>query len=363
MQQQLTALTQKLDKSIKVFTKNAQHSYSTRSSEASSNDNALLDQLQNSDQDYPRSEQPQKGKGRQHNVTKESTRKPQRTARKRKRPPSPSSDSSRTTTTEDSDRADSSPTERKRKARKVVNDLLKAAAPSRTAKAGKHNFYVHKFITRGNSFEKVGLGHATFPEYLAAMKEMVRHPDCPKGWVTHIMAHEEQLVIMAKKWEWPTCRLWTESVFMFINKSGVHNAWTRTNTIVDLQRDVTSTGKRVSSVTDTFSNRADYGRRAPQYYQKALSVEEGSSRSTSDSYRQGFEKDKDGKPCYAWNWGRDCGYTDTHGAYPELRPHVCAFCAYKLHKVFKHKEKDCINKQRNVDKLQPLAILPAKDFQ
>ena len=192
---------------------------------------------------------------------------------------------------------------------------------------------------------------------------MVRFPDCPKGWAPYITAHEEQLVIMAKKWDWPTCRLWSESVFMFVNKGGVPNSWTQDNTIADIQRDVTSTGKRVTVIRELTSARPDY-RRLSYTYQNVVPQSDSNTRTQlPDGNRTAFDKDKDGKPCYAWNWGRDCGFLTSHGLTPDLRPHICAFCAYRLHKVLGHKEKDCLNKQRNADKAQPLASLPAKDFQ
>ena len=362
MQKQLTAITHNFDVRMKAFSKVLQQSSASRFSEPSSDDTVPHEQ-QFSDSDYLQPGQAtERIRSRSSAAKKEKAAKKVGAGKNRKRPPSPSSESSQDSSTDDDD-ADSSPSARKKKARKVVNKLLKAAAPTRPTKAGKHNFYPHKFITRGNSFDKVGLGQATFPEYLVAMKEMVRFPDCPKGWAANITAHEEQLVIMAKKWDWPTCRLWTESVFMFVNKGGVPNAWSQAATILDIQRDVTSTGKRVTAIRELSSHRQDTTKRASYTYTRSASADDYSTRQFSDSSKQAFDKDKDGKPCYSWNWGRDCGFTASHGSSPDIRPHICAFCAYKLHKVLFHREKDCINKQRNADKMQALAILPAKDFQ
>ena len=358
-QKQLAALTQSFDTRMKAFTKLVSRATTTRHSELSTDEGEPQQHTDQSDEDYPPPAQPSKGR---KVARKRPAQKSVTAAKKRKRMPSPSTEQSADSTTEEEEDLESSPSARKRNARKVVNNLLKAAAPTRSKTAGKHNFYTHKFITRGNSFEKVGLGQATFPEYLAAMKEMVRFPECPKGWAPYITEHEEQLVIMAKKWDWPTCRLWTESVFMFVNRGGVANAWTHTHTILDIQRDVTSTGKRVAVAKEVTASRYDLTKRYSTTYPRAAEAEESSAWSVADASRQGFDKDKDGKPCYAWNWGRDCGFSASHGFSPDARPHICAFCAYKLHKVLPHKEKECLNKQRNADKMQALAILPAKDF-
>ena len=43
-----------------------------------------------------------------------------------------------------------------------------------------------------------------------------------------------------------------------------------------------------------------------------------------------YIKDSDGKPCYAWNWGKDCGFQASHGTALDNLLHMCAWCAYKF---------------------------------
>ena len=81
-------------------------------------------------------------------------------------------------------------------------------------------------------------------------------------------------------------------------------------------------------------------------------VQDQMQRSYTFDSRAQFDKEKDGRPCYPWNWGRDCGFSTTHGALPDLKAHICAYCAYKTKKILEHREKDCVNKMRAAERAQ-----------
>ena len=65
-----------------------------------------------------------------------------------------------------------------------------------------------------------------------------------------------------------------------------------------------------------------------------------SSKSTRFQDKNTYDKERDGN----WNWGRECGFSSSHGSSPDVRPHICDFYAYKSRKTLNHKEKDCVNK-------------------
>ena len=71
---------------------------------------------------------------------------------------------------------------------------------------------------------------------------------------------------------------------------------------------------------------------------------------TYSEQRQDFNRETDGKPCNAWNWGGDCTFTTSHGQSPDKKAHVCAWCANKYHRANIHKEMDCLNKKRFLEK-------------
>ena len=71
---------------------------------------------------------------------------------------------------------------------------------------------------------------------------------------------------------------------------------------------------------------------------------------TPISYGEDYSKDSDGKPCYAWNWGKDCGFQVSHETAPDNLLHICAWCAYKFKHQLLHKEQDCLKKHCFLDK-------------
>ena len=66
--------------------------------------------------------------------------------------------------------------------------------------------------------------------------------------------------------------------------------------------------------------------------------------------REDYNKETDGRPCYPWNWGKDCGFPGSHGTLPDMFLHICAWCAYKCKRHLLHKEQDCLKKCRFLDK-------------
>ena len=255
-----------------------------------------------------------------------------------------------------SDEESDSPATRTRQA---VKKLLQAAGLLLTNKKGKKKCYPYSFIKRGRRFDSIGPGEASWPEYLSALKQMVRMPECPEEWIPFIPPHEEQLVNMAKIWDWQTCRHWSESVFMMVNDGSLRRGWRESRAIRDLQKDITETGRKVVSYRDQQKQEVvkKYSYTKPDTTQAGDQMQ----RYIATDGRQQYEKEKDGKPCYPWNWGRECGFTGLHGSFPEVKPHICAYCAYKTKKVLDHREKDCVNKMRAVERAQTGTT--SKDFQ
>ena len=68
------------------------------------------------------------------------------------------------------------------------------------------------------------------------------------------------------------------------------------------------------------------------------------------NYREDYNKDSDSKPCYAWNWGKDCWFQASHGNAPDNMLHVCAWYVYKFKCQLAYKEQDCLKKRRFLDK-------------
>ena len=52
-------------------------------------------------------------------------------------------------------------------------------------------------------------------------------------------------------------------------------------------------------------------------------VPSSTSTSTPINSREDYNKETDVKPCYPWNWGKDWGFSASHGASAELYLHIC----------------------------------------
>ena len=267
------------------------------------------------------------------------------TSRERRSATAQHIDEEDTTTTSDSeDTSTDDSTVQRKKARKAVRRILKAAAPALTNKRGKKKCLPFNCIKRGSKFCKLGPGEASLPEYFLALRTIVKLQLCPKAWVSHIKKHEEHILTMAKKWDWPTCRQWSETVFIMLNDGSLVDGWTDMEPIRDIQREITESGGRAGFTREEVLSKTDK-------YKKAAN--KASSYTSTGSYasveKQTYVKEKDGKPCFHWNWGRECGFSASHGENEEARPHICAFCAYKSKRVLFHREKDCINKIRSAN--------------
>ena len=75
-----------------------------------------------------------------------------------------------------------------------------------------------------------------------------------------------------------------------------------------------------------------------------------SASTTPVNSREDYNKETDGKPCYPWNWGKECGFSASHGASAEHYLHICAWCAYKFRRQLNHREQYCLKKRRFLDK-------------
>ena len=316
-----------------------------------------------SDNDYPSAAQTATTRGSASTLTRKSN--VVRKGKKRKNKDTVTSSDESSSTDEDSSlsTAEASLATRRKRARRAVTQLLDAAAPDKPSRRGKKNFIPGNFIKRGDKFQKVGHGEASLPEYLLALKAMSKAPECPVGWAAHLARHEEQLLTMATMWEWSKCRHWSEAVFVMIHDGRLPEGWTDMAALKDIQRDVIAVGKRGLFMRDGFAPKAELNKKQ-SYTTPAVSTrtEPIQRQQTGETGRVTYEKEKDGKPCYPWNWGRECGFQASHGAEPDLKPHICAYCAYRTHKVLAHREMECINKQRAAVRA-PASSVFQKDFQ
>ena len=231
--------------------------------------------------------------------------------------------------------------------RTEVTNLLVDTAPRKPKKKGTVACLPYNFVTRGDKRTVVGPGEASWQEHFLALKTMVRDASCPADWAPFIRVHEEQLVRLALIFDWPTCRKWSEELFFQINAKSIPNGWENLVAIKDLERDITAGGKRIAK---DFHNKPDGYKKSQNTTPAASNASQYTQR--SQEAKPAFAPDRDGKPCYAWNWGRDCGNYGSHGQLPDLALHACAWCAYKFKKVNFHREKECVNKVRFGQKTQ-----------
>ena len=215
----------------------------------------------------------------------------------------------------------------------TVTDLLRASVPARKKGTIAADFQPYKFVERGERCFKISQGEATLPEYLDAIFIMINSELCPAGWGEHMRMHVEDVVRMSTVWEWKICRRWSERLFKLLVEGRVKGGWDNVMYIKDLQRDMIALGQKSgeSKVAVKY-----------EYVKKDRVEIEGENK------KQGgpFDKDKDGKPCYGWNWGKDCGFKAHHGTDEAKIPHICAWCAYRYKSIGYHTEKECYSKQR-----------------
>lgn len=193
------------------------------------------------------------------------------------------------------------------------------------------------FVIRGDRKGKVGLGESTCMEYFSALFRMCKDSSVPESWIEPLREHQEQLSTMALDWDWDTCLLWSERIFSMIDDRRLPRGWADIYAIKDVQRDAQAVGTRLATKkkkTNEYQKRQeDYG---------------------GHDYggRTEFSTVTDGRPCHQWNWGNDCGHSSTHGTLPNRYCHVCAWCANKYRKANPHRENECNNKKRALEKKQ-----------
>lgn len=305
--------------------------------------------LGSSDSDYPRPGQSPVRRGTR-SLAKSSAR---RKAKRKRSTSKPKGDTSSSTSSSVPDTDSSGSNSSESRKRRVVRRLMSKATPRSSSKRGKKNFIPSKFVRRGRKFEKVKQGEANWPEYLSALRAMAKAPECPSGWSRHLFDHEDHILLMARTWDWPTCRLWSETVFNMVHDGSLPERWNDTVALKEVQRDVISVGKRVSFTKEGTTVKPDvYKKPVASLPTTAFKVETPVRADGTDSQRVQFDRERDGKPCYPWNWGKDCGFEASHGSPPDAKPHICAYCAYRTRKVLHHREQDCINKQRAAQRAQ-----------
>ena len=227
----------------------------------------------------------------------------------------------------------------------AVNDLMTAACTGNVIKKGNHPLLPHLFVIRGSKREKIAVGDATMPEYFAALFKMVKSDEVPASWSEHIYEHMHNIAVMACEWDWHTCRLWSEKVFDMIDDGRLPHAWADHYAVKDIQRDAYAVGNRVTQQKRANNNTRNTQASSTTGYNNSHATSSGSHDS-----RQDFSRETDGKPCNPWNWGNDCGHSASHGDGQERKAHVCAWCANNYRRANVHKEKDCLNKKRYLDK-------------
>ena len=215
--------------------------------------------------------------------------------------------------------------------RMSVSDLLRASVPSQR-KGNIADFQPFKFVERGEKCSKISQGEATLPEYLDALFIMIGSEGCPVGWGENMRLHVEDIVRMSTVWDWKICRRWSERLFKLLVEGRVKGGWNNVMFIKNLQRDMIALGQKTGECR---TGKVDAVKR------DRVEIE-------GENKKQGgpFDREKDGKPCFGWNWGKECGFKTHHGADDAKIPHICAWCAYRYKTIGYHAEKDCYSKQR-----------------
>ena len=225
----------------------------------------------------------------------------------------------------------------------AVNELLVAAGTELGKKRGNTIVAPHRYVIRGNKNEKISMEEATWAEYFAALCRMMKDRSIPASWLDPLREHMHQLATMATKWDWHTCRQWSELVFTMIADGSLPFGWADQYALKDVQRDVCLTGTRLNKQKYATHNTHNDHKNDNAYNTQTKHTK-------SEPHRNEYSKDTDGKPCYQWNWGIECGHTTSHGLQPDRKCHLCAWCAVKYAKANGHQEKVCQNKRRFLER-------------
>ena len=228
----------------------------------------------------------------------------------------------------------------------VVNDLVSTSGSTSKTKKGNAILAPHRYIYRNNRAGRVAFDQASMPEYFSGLCRMAKDPAMPTSWLEPLQDHLLQLTVMACKYDWHTCRSWSESIFLMIADGRLPYAWADLYAIKDVQRDAVLPENR----------RPAQGDRGGDHTSRPSTSRNG----RSEYVRPSYDRETDGKACMRWNRGEDCGNSTSHGALPDRFCHLCAWCINKYSKANPHKEKECQNKRRFLDRKNN--VEPSQDF-
>ena len=232
----------------------------------------------------------------------------------------------------------------------AVNNLLAVTGTSSKAR-GNHILAPHRYIVRPGRTARVGMNQASLPEYIVALCKMLRDKSLPTSWLEPVQDHIMHLASMACTYEWPTCRQWSESVFVMIADGSLPYGWNDLYAIKDLQRDHTNAANNRHAQRSGRTARSETANSDASYNTAAASRDANPRRAERTEYsRPTYSKETNGKICGQWNRDEDCGNSATHGTMPDRYCHVCAWCANKYQKANPHQEKNCQNKKRFLDR-------------
>ena len=231
----------------------------------------------------------------------------------------------------------------------AVNNLLAVTGTTNTRARGNNILAPHRYVVRPGRTTRIGMDQASLPEYIVALCKMSKDRSLPTTWIEPVQDHIMHVAAMACTYEWPTCRQWSESVFVMIADGSLPYGWNDLYAIKDLQRDHTTAANNRQAARLGRGARAEGN--ADASYNNTVTTREGSSRRAerAEYSRPAYNKEANGKVCGQWNRGEDCGNSATHGNMPDRYCHICAWCANKYQKANPHQERNCQNKKRYLE--------------
>ena len=195
----------------------------------------------------------------------------------------------------------------------------------------------------------------------------MKDPELPKSWIDPLRQHDAELAGLANRWEWETCRTWSESVFTAIADRTLINGWADESCIKEMRHDICLDSTRQMCRRQDYrpynppNNQQRHHRRSRSFSPKRARFSEKTHDRSSDrrtdrtndreedvQYKPVFDKEVEGTPCRSWNKGTDCGFEYSHGKLPDRSPHLCAYCARKYKKAYGHPEYKCRRKEKDI---------------
>ena len=135
-------------------------------------------------------------------------------------------------------------------------------------------------------------------------------------------------------------------MFTIMDDGRLPRAWSDQYTIKDVQRDVIA----ISNRDHPQQRQTNRGKTSTTANNTTTQATNNTANNANGEYKINYNRETDGKPCHAWNWGNDCGNTCSHGQHPDRKFHICAWCANTYHRTNPHQEKLCNNKKCYQDK-------------